>query len=66
MVTTRNAYCTHENKDILLHMCTIKTDDIKPDICDNECKAPPIKPKKTGLNQKKRKETGDKPEVAFQ
>jgi hypothetical protein len=65
MVATGNVYCMYKNRDILLYMRTIKTDDIKPNICDDECKGPLIKPKKIGLNQKKRKETRDKPEVAF-
>jgi hypothetical protein len=44
------------------HMCTIKIDDIPlPSFCDNECFPPPLKPKKAGLNQKERKEKGDKP-----
>jgi hypothetical protein len=29
--------------------------------CDNEYYSPPLKPKKAGLNQRKRKEKGDKP-----
>jgi hypothetical protein len=42
-------------------MRTIKDDDIPlPSFCD-ECFPPPPKPKKAGLNQKKRKEKGDKP-----
>jgi hypothetical protein len=43
-------------------MRTIKTDDIIPNIYDDECKAPRLKGLKAGLNQKKRKETGDRPE----
>jgi hypothetical protein len=40
----------------------IKIDDIPlPKFYNDECYPPPPKPKKASLNQKKRKEKGDKP-----
>ena len=43
-------------------MRTIKINNIPLSLfCDDECYPPPLKPKKAGLNQKKRKEKGDKP-----
>jgi hypothetical protein len=43
-------------------MRTIKIDDIPlPLFYDDEYYPPPPKPKKAGLNQRKRKEKGDKP-----
>jgi hypothetical protein len=42
---------------------TIKINNIPlPSFCDDECFPPPLKPKNAGLNQKKRKEKGDKAE----
>jgi hypothetical protein len=51
-------------KSFYIYIYIIKTNDIKPNICDNEYYASFIKLKKTGLNQKKRKEIKDKLEVA--
>ena len=43
-------------------MCIIKIDDIPlPLFYDDEYYSPSLKPKKAGLNQRKRKEKGDKP-----
>jgi hypothetical protein len=64
-VALGTAYQLRETGDgyINNHMRTIKIDDIPlPSFCDDECFPPPLKPKKAGLNQKKRKEKGDKPE----
>jgi hypothetical protein len=50
MVIIGNTYYIYKNRDILLYIYIIKTDDIKLNICNNKCKAPSTKPKKTGLN----------------
>ena len=50
MVTVGNTYYISENRQILLHIHIIKTNNIKSDFCDNVCKAPQPKPKKAGLN----------------
>ena len=55
-----------ENIEILLYMRIIKTDNIIPNICDDEYRAPRLKGPKAGPNQKKRKEPGDRPEGTSQ
>jgi len=52
-IAVGNTYYISENMEILLHMRTIKTDDIIPDICDDEYRAPRPKGPKAGPNQKK-------------
>jgi hypothetical protein len=54
------------NIEVLLYIRIIKTNDIIPNICDDECKALRPKGPKAGLNQKKRKETRDRPEGTSQ
>jgi hypothetical protein len=50
MVIVGNVYCISENGNVLLYIYTIKTNNIVPEFCDDECKA--LKPKlaKVGLN----------------
>jgi hypothetical protein len=45
-----NAYYMGENIEILLYMRIIKTDNIIPNICDDEYRAPRLKGPKAGPN----------------
>jgi hypothetical protein len=55
----------HRGLDKCVYECILVANpkgSIKPDFCDDVCLPPPAKPKRNGLQQKKRKEKRDRPE----